>query len=121
MMMPNPPRLSSMAHLMPMTVLEEMEAKGEQLAVPKSVIDSTPVSHTQTAGIDTFATSAQEIIEGQHVQKWTRRREERVNECKSAIREPRYLRGFIWGVEDERTPSVTSTLFTDPLSGLPKQ
>ncbi len=105
---PKYPRLFSMAHSTPTTVREGTLAGGELVVAPKSVDDSTPVSLTQTAGIATYATSAQENTEGQHARKSMRRREERVNEWKSVVREPRYLRGFVWG-EDARTPSVTST------------
>jgi len=85
MMMLKYPKLFSMAHSMPATVWEGTLAGGELVVAPKSVDNSTPDFLTQTASIGMYATSAQEIIEGQHAQKSMRRREERVNEWKAVV------------------------------------
>src|SRR5258708_28866845 len=50
-----------------------------------------------------------------------KRKAERVNEWKMAVRDLRYLQGFIWGEEEPCTPSVSLTLFKKLLSGVPEE
>src|SRR5258708_28836537 len=67
----------------------------------------------------TSAIGVLEIIEELHAPKTVRRKEERVNEWRRVVRDPQYLRGFVWG-EELSTPSATSTLFKKPLPSIPE-
>src|SRR5258708_29266741 len=121
MIIPRMSRRFSTAHSILMMDLAEMEARKEPGSVLKSAGDSTLESHTQTANTSTSVISVQGTIGGQHARKSMRKREERLNEWKSVIHGLRYLQGFIWGQKDAHTPSITSTLFKDPLPVVPEE
>jgi hypothetical protein len=114
----NPTSLSFSGLSIPQKVQGSLE---EREVTPKSVDGSILALHTSTAGSGTSVIGVEETIAGPHAQRTMRRKGERLNEWKMAVRDPRYLRGFIWGEGEPCTPSVTSTLFKKPLSGIPEE
>ena len=74
-----------------------------------------------TSGVPscTFANDAGATTEGLTVPNLMKKRE-RVENWRSTVRNPRYLRGYVWGIDlGLDTPSVSSTLHRDPLLGVP--
>ena len=59
--------------------------------IPKSATGSIQGLHTPTAVSGTSAISVLEIIKELHAPKTVRRKEERVNEWRRAVRDPQYL------------------------------
>ncbi len=90
--------------------------------IPKSAAGSIWGLHTPTAISGMSVTSVLETIKELHAPKTVtvRRKEERVNEWRRVVRDPRYLCGFVWGEEELSTPSATSMLFKKPLPSIPE-
>ena len=93
----------------------------ERKAIQRSAGDSIQGPRTPIVDSGMSVTDVLGTIEELHVRKTMKRKAERVNEWKMAVRDPRYLQGFIWGEEEPCTPSVSSTLFKKPLSGVPEE
>ena len=99
---------------------EGLVGQGEELDILKSVNNLMLEKNILVVPSCTSVNVAEENIKELIVPKEMRKRDEKVRDWKTFARNPRYRRGFIWGsTQKVDTPSVTSTLYWDPLPGVP--